>query len=1347
MGAELTEKMSAHAPPSGRASSHGSSTDGSIPVNGTKEARSANLEKADNRVAKAIANQEDGDPYAHLPEHQAAVLKDQVYTPDVKVGIATLYRYATRNDLIIMFVSAIAAIASGAVMPLMTVIFGNLQGTFQDYFQQRIDYGSFTDQLGSLVLYFVYLAIGMFAATYICTVGFIYTGEHISSKIRERYLESCMRQNIGFFDKLGAGEVTTRITADTNLIQEGISEKVSLTLAAVAAFVAAFVIGFVTYWKLTLILSSTVWALMLCMGGGSTFIVKYSKQNINAYAQGGTVADEVISSVRNAVAFGTQDRLAKQYDTHLTKAQYFGSRLKMALAFMIAGMMLILYLNYGLAFWQGSRYLVDEVIPLSKVLIIMMSIMIGAFSISNVAPNVQSFTAALGAAAKIYNTIDRVSPLDPATDDGGKIENLVGEIRLENIKHIYPSRPDVVVMEDVSLTIPAGKTTALVGASGSGKSTIVGLVERFYSPVEGKVYLDGLDISTLNLRWLRQQISLVSQEPTLFGTSIYDNIRHGLIGTKWEHESPEKQEQLIHEAARKANAHDFVSSLPEGYQTNVGERGFLLSGGQKQRIAIARAIVSDPKILLLDEATSALDTKSEGVVQAALEVAAEGRTTITIAHRLSTIKDAHNIVVMAQGRIVEQGTHDELLERRGAYYNLVTAQKIAAVNELTPEEEAELDNKEEEALMLQRTRTSPKDGGEAEAGYAVDPDDDIGARLNRSSTQKSASSLAFANRKKQQEAEKKYGLWTLIKLIGSFNKQEWKLMVVGLFFSAICGAGNPTQAVFFAKLINALSRPITPESIPLIQHDASFWSLMYLMLAIVMFIAFSLQGSIFALCSERLIHRVRDQAFRTMLRQDIEFFDLDENSAGALTSFLSTETTHVAGLSGATLGTLLMVSTTLFASMALALAIGWKLALVCIATIPILLGCGFFRFWMLAHYQRRAKKAYAGSASYASEAITAIRTVASLTREEDVIANYRHSLAVQAHSSLISVLKSSVLYAASQSFMFLAFALGFWYGGTLIAKYEYGMFTFFVVFSSVIFGAQSAGTVFSFAPDMGKAAESARSLKALFDRQPKIDTWSTEGENLDVVDGTVEFREVHFRYPTRPEQPVLRGLNLTVSPGQYVALVGPSGCGKSTTIALLERFYDPLAGGVYIDGKEISTLNVNSYRKHIALVSQEPTLYQGTIRENILLGAATDVSDAQVEFACKEANIFDFILSLPEGFDTVVGSKGALLSGGQKQRIAIARALIRDPKILLLDEATSALDSESEHVVQAALDKAAKGRTTIAVAHRLSTIQKADIIYVFDQGRIVEQGSHGELMKRNGRYAELVNLQSLEKHR
>ncbi|EPS39306.1 hypothetical protein H072_6948 [Dactylellina haptotyla CBS 200.50] len=1300
------------------------------------------LDKLDSKYV-VKEEEEQTDPLAHLPPHEAEIIKRQIDIPESKIGYFSLYRYATRFDLTMLFFTHLASICAGAVLPLMTVVFGNLAGEFAGFAisSPTVDPeapGRLMHTVETLTLYFVYMGIGEFILVYFATVTSIHIGERISGRIRQEFLAAILRQNIGYFDKLGAGEVTTRITADVALVNAGISEKVSLTLYSLSTFVSAFVIAFVRSWKLTLILFSAVVAINIVLGGASKFMVKYNKLAIESYAKGGTVAEEVFSSIRNAVAFGTQGKLAEQYETYLVVAERYGRLHKSILAFMLGALMTIIYLNYGLAFWQGSRFYVRGEAGLNDVVNVLMAIIIGAFSLGGVAPHVQAMTTAVAAASKVYGTIDRKSPLDPSSDEGEKIENLKGDIELVGIKHIYPSRPEVVVIEDMNLVIPAGKTTALVGASGSGKSTIVGLVERFYDPVGGQVLLDGVDIKNINLRWLRENVSLVQQEPVLFNASIYENVAFGLIGTSYENAADEKKRELIEQACEMSNAAQFITSLPDAYETNVGERGLSLSGGQKQRIAIARAIVSDPKILLLDEATSALDTRSEGIVQAALDKAAMNRTSIIIAHRLSTIKNADNIVVMSQGKIVEQGKHDDLLEAKGAYYLLVEAQKFQETKERpTEDEEDEKLAEAAEDLKLSRTRTK--------ASLAeVDPEDlEIANRLNRAETSKSVASAALAA--KPVEEAKHYSLWTLIKLIASYNKTEKLFMFVGVLLCIVAGGGYPVQSVLFAKSLSALSfDPKTQRA--KIESEVNFWSAMYIMLAGTQLISYTGQGWLFAICSEKLVHRVRIQAFRTLLRQDISYFDDERHTSGALTTLLSTETTYLAGLSGVTLGTISIVLTTLIASFVLSLAIAWKLALVVISTVPILLACGFFRFWILARFESTAKAAYEKSASYACEATSSIRTVATLTREQDVLTNYRSQIVAQEGRSFKNTLKSSSLYAMSQSFVFLCVALGFWWGGKLISKYELSIFQFFVCFTAVIFGAQSAGTIFSFSPDMGKAKHAAQTLKELFDRKPEIDSWSDDGESLPTVSGVIEFQDVHFRYPTRPTQPVLRGLSLTVKPGQYVALVGPSGCGKSTTISLIERFYNPLAGSITLDGHEISDINIKDLRSHMALVSQEPTLYQGTIRQNITLGALREgVTDEEIHQACKDANIYDFIMTLPDGFETVCGSRGVLLSGGQKQRIAIARALIRNPKILLLDEATSALDSESEKVVQAALDNARAGRTTICVAHRLSTIQNADVIYVFDQGKIVESGTHQDLMALRSRYAELVKLQGLGK--
>ena len=493
--------------------------------------------------------------------------------------------------------------------------------------------------------------------------------------------------------------------------------QVSITLQAAGTFVSGFVIAFVRSWKFTLILFCILPTMLLIFGLGGATVAKLAVKVVAEYSSAATVAEEVLSSIRTAQAFGTEERLAKQYDSNLDAAQKVGYKKAVVLACMFAGIFTLVYLAYGLAFWEGSRLIANNELNVGLVLNVLFAVIISSFSLSQIAPRIENFAKASGAAQKIFQTIYRVPSIDSLSQEGERPTGLQGHIEFKNVSFIYPSRPEVTVLKNVSLNIPAGKFTAIVGASGSGKSTIIQLLERFYDPVEGEITLDGYDIKSLNLRHLRAQMSLVSQEPVLFATSIYENICHGMIGTELEHATAEIKRQAVERACVMANADQFIRALPDDYQTVVGERGFLLSGGQKQRIAIARAVVSDPKILLLDEATSALDTASERVVQEALDTASRERTTVCIAHRLSTIKNADNIVVITRGQIVEQGTHAELLALGGVYSGLVEAQRISAdAKEGTEKGIAEAEEEEDALDQLVRGKSGQQTGDEVPLG-------------------------------------------------------------------------------------------------------------------------------------------------------------------------------------------------------------------------------------------------------------------------------------------------------------------------------------------------------------------------------------------------------------------------------------------------------------------------------------------------------------------------------------------------------------------------------------------------------------------------------------------------------
>lgn len=574
-------------------------------------------------------------------------------------------------------------------------------------------------------------------------------------------------------------------------------------------------------------------------------------------------------------------------------------------------------------------------------------------------------------------------------------------------------------------------------------------------------------------------------------------------------------------------------------------------------------------------------------------------------------------------------------------------------------------------------------------------------------------------------------------------------MIIGVIAAIISGVDYPMLAFLFGKISNKFIVPT--EQYPEMHHNVSVIAGYFVLLGGLSFMIFLVLIGTLSYHTQALTREIRKKVFSHYLSMDISFFDKEENSPGALVSIMAKDSQDIQGFGGTTLGQILHGVCTVLAGVIMAIAINWRLGLVCTACVPIILCCGFLRVFILIRLEEKTQKVYADSAQYACESVGAIRTVASLTQEDYVLKTYGQAVESKVKRSQMSLLRSAILFGLGEGLFPAIMALGFWYGSTLIRRELTDLYAFFTAFVAIVFGVQSAGQVFSFATVISKSKVASENVLKIFDIKPTIDCISKDGKIMEDVSGNITFSDIHFRYPSRLHVPVLRGLSLSIQSGKYIGLVGSSGCGKSTIISLIEQFYRPISGTIYLDGVDITTLNVAEYRNLIGLVQQEPVLFQGTIEENILLGLSEkDYSQGSFELhelmydAAKKANIHDFIMSLPEGYQTDTGSKGSLLSGGQKQRVAIARALIRNPKILLLDEATSALDGESEKVVQAAIDQAAKGRTTIAVAHRLSTIKNADVIYVIDKGIVVEQGTHTELIGRKGIYYKLAQMQALE---
>ncbi|OUM62371.1 hypothetical protein PIROE2DRAFT_44368, partial [Piromyces sp. E2] len=1156
------------------------------------------------------------------------------------------------------------------------------------------------------LLYFAIITIASFVCSFLMDGLLTISAMKQTTRIRSLTFHSIVKQEIAWHEKTSPGELSSRIISDTLLIENGIGFKLSNVIASAVTVIVCYGLAFQSGWKLSLALSAVIPVIVIVVIGMAVILKKYTGKIQDAYAELGGMAQEAFSQIRTIVSFGSEQKEIDRYIEKLGPTKKFGIVKGHAQGITLGLIFGMIYSSFSIAFIYGSHLIQDGEMMYGDVLSVFMGIMMGTMMITNVGSSLSVFSEATGAATILFDIIER-KPLINLEKGESPEKPLKGIIEFQNVHFCYPSRPDVEVLKGISFKCLPGQTIALVGASGSGKSTTIQLLERFYNKSEGRILVDGKDIEEYNVKWLRSQIGLVSQEPTLFDASVAENIA---INT------PNATQEQIEHAAKLANAHDFIQKLSNGYNTSTGERGLQLSGGQKQRICIARALMNNPNILLLDEATSALDNQSEKVVQSALDSASSGRTTLVIAHRLSTVKNADLIIVMEKGNIVETGNHKELMDLQGYYYNLVSSQEIKMKEEMENSEKF-IDEKD---IIFDNTTLSQREN----------------TRLSHTPTYRTIS--IHSEKDESSKTYKQYGIKDMPwKRYFSYNKPYWLPNTFGFIGAIANGIVLPAFAFVFSSALNVF----TKQGDELIDGGL-LWGKIFIFLGIGSFVIYYCNSGGFSIAGEHLSYDLRKEMYNSMIRQEVGFFDTNDiASTGTLTAKLATEAGLVRGLN-VSIGSLFQQIVTVVAGFTIAFFNGWKLTLILLLFAPFLFIGNFVKSRSLRNQNSENRNIFENSSKIACEVIVNIKTVYSLNLSEYFAKQYDDQLKEPEKRLERKAIIGGISTGFSNAASFVSFIVGNYFGAKFLESGDVELDGMFKVLLAIVFTALAVGQGNSIITEANKAIESFIHVIEIIDRKPKIDASNPNGTKKDVdeLNADLEFSNIRFQYPSRPNVTVLRMGNekISIPGGKMCAFVGASGSGKSTIVGLIPRWYDASHGSVMIDNIDNRDYNVKWLREQIGIVNQEPCLFNISIKENIKYGKM-DATDEEIIQAAKKANIHNFIVSLPDGYNTMVGGLGtSQMSGGQKQRIAIARAMIRNPKILLLDEATSALDAESELVVQKALEEASEGRTTITIAHRLSTIKDADIICVFKEGRVIEMGNHNELMSKKGEYYNMV---------